>query len=297
MTPDPAGHVDVSILSDHVCHLGEGPTYDAATDTLFWFDILGRKLLEKKLSGGPTIARDLPEMTSALAVINEGHQLLATESGLHIRDVRTGAITSYLPIEADNPATRSNDCRVHPSGAFWVSTMGRKAEPKAGAIYRFFKGEFARLFDGLTIPNSICFSPDGATGYFADTRENILFRVDCDPASGQPLGEPGVFVDRSGQKGGLDGSVVDADGVLWNASWGAGRLDAYSPQGSRICSIDVTTRQPSCPAFVGADAGRLALTTAWEGMDAAARKDDKRAGMTLLLDLPVKGRLEPRVLI
>jgi sugar lactone lactonase YvrE len=297
MTPHPSSRVGVSILSDHVCHLGEGPTYDADTDTLFWFDILGCKLLEKKLSGGETIVHDLPEMASALAVINEGHQLLATESGLHIRDVATGAITSYFPIEADNQATRSNDCRVHPSGAFWVSTMGKKAEPNAGAIYWFFKGEFSKIFDRLTIPNSICFAPDGSIAYYADTRENILFRVDCDPATGQPLGEPSVFVDRSGKKGGLDGSVVDADGVLWNASWGVGRLDAYSPRGSRIRSIDVTTRQPSCPAFVGANADRLALTTAWEGMDPATRKNDPRAGMTLLLDLPVKGRLEPRVLI
>lgn len=289
--------VGVSVLSDHPCHLGEGPIYDAGTDTLFWFDILSRKLLEKKLSGERTIAHDLPEMTSALAIINEGHQLLVTETGLHIRDIRTGAITSYFPIEADNPATRSNDCRVHPCGAFWISTMGKKAEPKAGSIYWFFKGEFCTLVSDITIPNSICFSPDGTTAYYTDTRENILFRVECDPATGLPTGEAGVFVDHGGKKGGLDGSVVDADGVLWNARWGAGSLDAYSPQGKRIRSIDITTLQPSCPAFVGPEADRLALTSAWEGMDDATRKRDSRAGMTLLLDLPVRGRLEPRVLI
>lgn len=289
--------VGVSVLSDHICHLGEGPTYDADTDTLFWFDILGRKLLEKTLSGSETIVHDLPEMASALAVINEGHQLLVTESGIHIRDVKTGAITSYFAIEADNPATRSNDCRVHPCGAFWISTMGKKAEPKAGSIYWFFKGEICKLVSDITIPNSICFSPDGSVAYYTDTRENILFRIDCDPATGRPVGEASVFFDHSGKKGGLDGSVVDADGVLWNARWGAGRLDAYSPQGKRIRSIDITTRQPSCPAFFGANADRLVLTSAWEGMNAATRKRDKRAGMTLLLDLPVKGRFEPHVLI
>ncbi|TIW15232.1 MAG: SMP-30/gluconolactonase/LRE family protein, partial [Mesorhizobium sp.] len=30
----------VSVLSDHICELGEGPSYDPATDTLFWFDIV-----------------------------------------------------------------------------------------------------------------------------------------------------------------------------------------------------------------------------------------------------------------
>ncbi|MEP9397713.1 SMP-30/gluconolactonase/LRE family protein [Mesorhizobium sp. KR2-14] len=287
----------VSVLSDHVCHLGEGPTYDPDTDTLFWFDILGRKLLEKQLGGGATIVRELPEIMSALAVINEGHQLLVGESGLSIRDVRTGAITSYLPIEADNPVTRSNDARVHPCGAFWIGTMGKKAEPGAGAIYWFFKGEVRKLVGNVSIPNSICFSPDGTAAFYTDTKENVLFRLACDPETGLPTGEKQVFFDHHGDEGGLDGSVVDADGVLWNARWGAGCIDAYSPEGRRIRSVAVPARQPSCPAFIGGGADRLAVTSAWEGMDEAARSADPLAGQTFLLDQQVKGRFEPRVLI
>lgn len=289
--------VGVSILSDHTCHLGEGPTYDPATDTLFWFDIVGKKLLEKRIGGGETIVRDLPEMMSALAVVNDGNQLLFGESGLSLRDVKTGAITPYLPVEADNPVTRSNDARVHPCGAFWIGTMGKKAERGAGSIYWFFKGEVRRLVSDISITNSICFSPDGTVAYYTDTMENLLYRIPCDPETGLPTGEKQLFFDHSGQPGGLDGSVVDAEGVLWNARWGAACLDAYSPDGRRIRTISLPTRQPSCPAFIGAAADRLAVTSAWEHMDEAARKADPQAGMTLLLDLPVKGRFEPRVLI
>ncbi|TIM64292.1 MAG: SMP-30/gluconolactonase/LRE family protein, partial [Mesorhizobium sp.] len=42
----------VSVFSDHVCQLGEGPSYDPATDTLYWFDIVNGQLLEKPMSGG-----------------------------------------------------------------------------------------------------------------------------------------------------------------------------------------------------------------------------------------------------
>lgn len=289
--------VGVSILSDHTCHLGEGPTYDPGTDKLFWFDILGKKLLEKPISGGGTVAHDLPEMMSALAVINEGSQLLLGESGLSIRDVKTGAITPYLAIEADNPVTRSNDARVHPSGALWLGTMGKNAEHQAGSIYWFRKGEFRKLVSDISIPNSICFSPDGSAAYYTDTMVNRLYRLPCDPLTGLPVGEAQLFFDHSGQRGGLDGSVVDADGVLWNARWGAACIDAYSPDGRRIRTVPLPTRQPTCPAFVGANADRLAVTSAWEHMDEAARKADPQAGMTFLLDLPVKGRFEPRVLI
>jgi sugar lactone lactonase YvrE len=40
---------------------------------------------------------------------------------------------------------RSNDARVHPSGHLWVSTLGWKAEPKAGSIYVFREGRFEKI--------------------------------------------------------------------------------------------------------------------------------------------------------
>ena len=287
----------VTILSDLECHLGEGPTYDPVTDRLFWFDIREKKLLEKAMPDGSVIVHALPEMTSALAVIDDDRQLLVTETGLHVRDIRSGAITPHRAIEADNPVTRSNDCRVHPSGAFWIGTMGKQAEKQAGAIYWYFRGELRTLFAGITIPNSICFSPDGAIAYFTDTDLNLLMRVDCDPLSGLPAGEPTIFYDQRGGPGGLDGSVVDAGGVLWNARWGAASLDAYAPDGKRIRSIPMPARQTTCPVFVGPDADRIAVTSAWQGMDAGARARDPHAGKTFLVEMPVNGRFDPRVAI
>lgn len=121
----------VSVFSDHICELGEGPSYDPATDTLFWFDIVNGKLLEKPLAGALKV-HDLGVMASAIAVIDADRQLIATEIGLQVRDVKTGRLTLHTPIEADNPVTRSNDSRVHPCGALWTGTMG-KGEEKARA--------------------------------------------------------------------------------------------------------------------------------------------------------------------
>ena len=287
----------VDVISDIACHLGEGPTYDPASGTLFWFDILGRRLLARRDADGVTTVADLPELSSALAVIDDGRQLLVTETGLHVRDLATGRLTLHTPVEADNPVTRSNDSRVHPCGAFWIGTMGKAAERKAGSIWWFFRGELRRLYPDFTIPNSICFSPDGSIAYFTDTMKNILFRVDCDPATALPVGEPNVFLDHRGKAGGIDGSVVDADGVLWNARWGTGTLDAYGPAGEHLRSIAIPARQVSCPAFFGPDASRIAVTSAHEGMDAAARAADPKAGWTFAVEPGVRGRFEPRVLI
>ena len=48
--------VPTSILSAERCHLGEGPTYDVATDTAWWFDILEGRLFEAQLGSGQTAA-------------------------------------------------------------------------------------------------------------------------------------------------------------------------------------------------------------------------------------------------
>ena len=286
--------VPTTVLSGERCHLGEGPTYDAATDTAWWFDIVGRRLFEARLDSGQITIHSLNVMGSALGRIDAHRQLLVADDGLYIREPADGRTTLYRPLEADNAATRSNDARVHPSGTFWIGTMGRQAERGLGAIYALHRGELSRLYDHITIPNAICFSPGGTIGYFADTGKNVLFRVELDAATGMPRGEPAALVTRR-NGGGIDGAVVDADGLIWNARWGGGCIDVYSPQGVHLRTIRVPARQSSCPAFIGQDFSRLLVTSAWQGMADDAKRADPDHGRTFVLDVAARGRAEPDV--
>ncbi len=286
--------VPTAVLSDERCHLGEGPTYDVATDTAWWFDIVERRLFQAHLGSGRTTIQSLGVMGSALGRIDAQRQLLVADDGLYVRTLADGRMELLLPLEADNPATRSNDARVHPSGTFWIGTMGRRAESGAGAIYALHRGELSRLYGEITIPNAICFSPDGAIGYFADTGKNVLFRVDLDAATGLPRGAPVPLVTRRGG-GGIDGAVVDADGLIWNARWGGGCIDVYNSQGEHLRSLRVPARQSSCPAFVGKDYSRLLVTSAWQDMTDHAKRADPGHGRTFVLDVAARGRPEPDV--
>jgi sugar lactone lactonase YvrE len=286
--------VPVTVLSAERCHLGEGPIYDATTDTAWWFDILERRLFEAQVESGLVTIHQLGRMASALGRIDSGRQLIVAEDGVYVRDIAGGRMELFLALEADNPATRSNDARVHPSGTFWLSTMGRNAEPRAGAIYALHRGRLSRLFGDVTIPNAICFSPSGDVGYFADTATNIMHRVPLDAETGLPAGDPVPFVRHHGA-GGIDGAIVDADGLIWNARWGGGCVDVYSPAGVRLRALRVPARQCSCPAFVGRDLSRLLVTSAWQGMDEATRAGDAEHGRTFILDVGVHGRPEPDV--
>ncbi|MEF2073058.1 SMP-30/gluconolactonase/LRE family protein [Consotaella aegiceratis] len=282
-------------LSDAVCQLGEGPTYDPAADALFWFDIVEKKLFEHRFPTGETVVHALPFMASSLALLDDDRHVILAEDGLYLRQKRDGELSLVAPLEADNAVTRSNDARVHPSGAFWMGTMGKNAEKGAGTIYWFHRGEIRTLYSRITIPNAICFSPDGALAYFTDTKAHILHRVEVDPANGLPVGVPTIFNDYRGEAGGQDGAVCDADGLVWNACYGTGRLDVYAPSGERVRSYGLPASQLTCPAFIGAKANGLAVTSAWEGMSRERRADERAAGQTFLLDLAVSGRLEPRI--
>ncbi|KAI1690717.1 SMP-30/Gluconolaconase/LRE-like region domain-containing protein [Ditylenchus destructor] len=69
-----------------------------------------------------------------------------------------------------------------------------------------------------------------------------------------PIPKPGcrsrkkVWFHHRVEDGGVDGSVVDAEGTLWNACWGGSALNAYSPQGRLIRSIKLLlASQPAPP--------------------------------------------------
>lgn len=282
-----------TILHDETLELGEGPRFHAATGTLFWFDIIGRALFEHRLAEATTRRHALPVMASEIGWLADGRQVIAGEAGLYLRDAATGATALHIPIEDDRPANRSNDGGIHPSGALWIGTMGRKAETGVGAIYHVRRGVVTKLFSGISIPNAICFTEDGRTACFTDSAEDVLRVVALDPATGLPKGAPEVLVDHSGAEGDIDGAVIDRDGLVWAAIWGGGRVDAFSPSGERVRSLPVPARQPTCPAFVGANADRLVVTSAWEGMDRQGRAADPQAGRTFLLDISVRGFLAP----
>jgi sugar lactone lactonase len=287
----------VRILDERRCRLGEGPSYEAETDALFWFDILDRKLLEHGFKTGRTIIHDLPFMASAIFSVDETRQLILSENGLHLRDRASGALTLHTAVEADNTVTRSNDARAHPCGAIWFGTMGIDEEAGAGSIYHFFKGKVRVLYPNITIPNSICFSPDGATAYFVDTPTHRLMRAAIDPATALPLGDPQLFYAHKGE-GWIDGSVCDADGNVWNARWGAGEVACHAPDGREISKFSVPlSPQSSCPAFVGAKADRLIVTSAYKLLSEEALASAPNAGKTFIADIRVNGRQEPKVLI
>lgn len=279
------------IYDDRICALGEGPLWHPTREQLFWFDILGKQLLSRDDTGA--LSWQFKEHVSAAGWVDDSKLLIASETALSLFDITTGHSEHLLPLEADNPVTRSNDGRADPWGGFWIGTMGKQAEPGAGAIYRYYKGECRRLFGDITISNAICFAPDGACAYFCDTAQGQIQRQRLG-SDGWPLGEPSLFLDCRAEGLNPDGAVVDATGNLWNAQWGAARVAIYSPDGVFLDAIPFPASQISCPAFGGADMTTLFATSARVDL---APDSDTNAGMTFQAKTDVAGQKEHQVIL
>jgi sugar lactone lactonase YvrE len=284
---------DVTCYSQTRCSLGEGPMWHPVREQLFWFDILGKRLFT--LEDGTERSWQFDRHVSAAGWLDRDGLLVASETDLFRFDVNTARQERILTLEANNPLTRSNDGRADPWGGFWVGTMGKQLEPGAGSIYRYWRGELRRLKEGLTIPNSICFSSDGSVVYYTDTPTRQIMRQPLDPQTGWPDGPAQVFVDLRDGAFNPDGSVVDAQGYLWNAQWGASRIARYAPTGEMVMAITFPARQISCPAFGGEGLQTLFATSASEGLEPAGAED----GSTFAVSLSEGevGQPEPQVLI
>ena len=276
--------MQVEVFDDQQCVLGEGPLWHPVRGELFWFDILSKKLMSKTQDWA------FEEFVSAAGWIDEDRLLIASETALFAFDLRDGSRVHVIDLDAENPVTRSNDGRADPQGGFWIGTMGKAAEPKAGAIYRYYRGELRKLFGNITISNSICFAPSGDRVYFTDTRLGKIMTMPLD-TDGWPTGAPAVFVDLTGEGLNPDGSVVDAKGCLWNAQWGASRLARYAPDGTFLSAVEIPAKQASCPAFGGADLRTLFVTSAADGLDGADE------GKTFAVQLDVQGQAEHQVVL
>jgi sugar lactone lactonase YvrE len=278
------------IHDDRNCLLGEGALWHPDRQRFYWFDIYARRLMWQ---GG---AIRLPWLASSAAIIDRDNLLVHSEIGLHRLNLDTGAHEQLAVVEADNPVTRANDGRADPQGGFWISTMGKGAEPGAGAFYRYYRGEVRVLFPGISIPNATCFAPDGTTAYFADTTTQVIQKVRLDD-HGWPAAQPEPHIDLRGTPHYPDGAVVDAGGALWNAQWGSYRVAGYDLAGKEIGAHRFPAEQTSCPAFGGPDLTDLYCTSASAGLSQSHFAANPDAGRTFVLPTGRKGQAEHRVIL
>ena len=270
------------------CVLGEGPVWDDRLGCLWFTDIQQSQLLCWHHAAARLERIALPERLGSLALTDDAQVLLlALASGFALFSPATGKLDWLHKMEPNYRGMRLNDGRVDRQGRFWAGSMVEDetlAPPERGTLYRLDPPGTAApvaLRDGISISNSLCFSPDGAHAYFADTPTRRILRY---PANGAP--GPGEVFAQTDPGCWPDGSDVDAAGRLWNAQWGGSRVMVYGPDGAIAGRLNLPVSQPTCVAFGGPDLDLLFVTSASEGLD---RSTEPHAGDVLVYAAGVQG--------
>lgn len=264
-----------SLLVDCRCTLGEGLQWSARHRAWLWTDIEGRRIWRYDPASGEPTSWSVPDRVGSFAVCRSGRLLLGLAKGLAWGTIveNAGAIACepIVGVEADAPATRVNDGRTDRRGNFAFGTMSEATGyPATGHFYQFSSGHGLRRLGigAVSIANSICFSPDGRTMYFCDLVTRRIMQADYDAGDAR-VENIRLFVALPSGDGMPDGSIVDAEGTLWNAEWGGATVRRYAPDGSLMATSPVPAAHVTCPAFGGPGLDVLCATTARMDVDAA----------------------------
>ncbi|MCC7187334.1 MAG: SMP-30/gluconolactonase/LRE family protein [Anaerolineales bacterium] len=257
--------MNVELMFDAKAALGEGPVWDARTQTLYWLDILNKRIY----ANGDLLA-ELDETIGCLAPRGRGGLILAKRFSFWTFDLDSASST-FLAAPTDEPATnRFNDGKCDPRGRFLAGTMNLNEKDPTGSLYSFDGKSVTELLSNVTISNGMTWSRDGKTFYYIDTPTRQVKAFDYDLDTGA-IANPRVAVTAPASLGWLDGMTSDTQGNLWIAMWGGAQVTKWNPHtGQLLERIPVPVIQPSSCTFGGKYMNELFITSARKDLDEAA---------------------------
>ncbi|MGQ4879040.1 SMP-30/gluconolactonase/LRE family protein [Billgrantia sp. LNSP4103-1] len=254
--------------------LGEGPLWcpeRGEAGQLLFVDILGRSLQAHDFASGRTQGWTLDEACCWLAPRADGDGFIAGLASrlVHLRLDENGPCVVDAWSTPDEPAgNRFNDAMVDGGGRLWFGSMSENEEPGRGALYCLDGAELRQVDRGYGVANGPAVSPDGSTLYHSDTAAGIVYAFDL--SAGGELSGKRAHLRFRGTQGYPDGMTCDAEGGLWVAHWGGGRVSRFLPDGTLDETLILPASRVTSCAFGGPALDQLYITTAAEGRDQEA---------------------------
>lgn len=270
--------------------LGEGLLWQGGR---WWWTDIEAATLQAWTPGAPApqVCR-LPDRLGSFAHCRSGRVLLGLAKRIAIatlgEQLELAQLQTLAAVDAAEPRTRVNDGRTDRSGNFVFGTLNEAKERRAiASFYQYATAHGLRrlALPAVAIANSICFSLDGRTMYFCDTLSQRIQQCDYDADTAQ-VDNVRLFTQMDRDDAWPDGSVIDAEGCLWNAQWGAGRVARYDAEGRLMAVMTAPAPHTSCPAIGGEGLDQLMLTTARQELGRDALAAQPLSGSLFGLRLP-----------
>jgi sugar lactone lactonase YvrE len=282
---------DIDVVSEHCDELGEGPHWDAESQTLLRVDTLRGEV--RRLD--PTTGRDqvlklespigfaIPSRTGQL-VVGIGHDVNLVGDD----EQRTTIAT----VEAKVDDLRLNDAKCDRQGRLHFGSLSKSFEA-TGGLYRLSLGGTAeQILSGVAVSNGMAWDDARERYYYTDSWRFCIDVFDCDPRTGDVSGRR-TFAEVDSMIGMPDGMALDVEGGLWVALFAGGRIHRYDPQGRLSDVLELPVTHPTSVAFGGQGMSTLFITSSRHRLDADQRASQHVAGSVFACTPGVAGAPVP----
>ncbi len=269
---------------------GEVPYWHEPSGTLWWVDIQGQRLLGFRPNDSATRVHNLPSLPGVLTGRRLGGLVIGLEDGLYAADPVAGLGQKLVDVEPDKPLNRLNDGKADKVGRFWFGSLDKTGQflPQGSLYCLDVDGSLTRVRTGMRIPNTIDFSPDGMRMYVSDSHERRIEVMDYDLTTGEASASRTFLETPEGTM--PDGCCIDAEGAIWVAIIGGGRIERRLPDGSLHTVIELPVSRPTMPMLGGPDGRTMFITCQRRLLSPDALKHEPLAGDLLAVRVDVPAR-------
>ncbi len=287
----------VELYNDCKNLLGEGITWSADQENLYWLDVvIPSKLFQLHLPTNKLTTFIMPEMISSISIRSKKDLIIASQYGVYNYNLTSNNFTRLIETEPLLKFNRSNDGASDIKGRFWFGTMQNNLDEEgqdipitknSGSLYRLNTDlTLDKIESNLGIPNTFIWNPDNTKFYFTDSMEEIIYSYDFDEKSGEIINKKNFATFNRGIP---DGSTMDSEGFVWNCRWGGSCVVRLDPLGRVDRVLEVPVENVTNCVFGGKDLKTLFITTARQGLSKEYVTKNPYAGSLFAIDLSIKG--------
>jgi len=253
--------------------LFEGLCTNYDEGVISWVDI-EEKTIFRWIRGGGTSVYKYPHIPSNIFSIENNKAVVLDDLGIASFCFKTCELVRTIDMarELRGSGLRGNDGVALEGGHYLVGAMDISApESRAGAVFVVSDAHVKKVAE-YNIPNLFC--NIGTNILIADSQERIIYAHNRDGAAGP------VWLDSSQGSFIPDGGCFGADGAVYIADWGGGRICKLDRHGETIGEILVGSLKPTNCKFFGAS---LVVSSATIGMSKRELLSYQESGSVIIL--------------
>ncbi|KAJ3654204.1 hypothetical protein Zmor_013408 [Zophobas morio] len=259
------------------CGLGEGPHWDASSQSLFLVDVPRKQILKYTPSTNKLTKVTLEKQASFVIpvdgkknefVISQGNELAIISWDGESDNIKI--VQNICGVETSTETPKSfNDAKCDSLGKLWAGTLSiaadfAKTQP-VGTLYSIdTKKQLKSHVDKIFCSNGLAFNDQTQKMFYIDSLAGSVDQFDFDLASATISNrKPWFTLKKLGIPGFPDGMTIDSDGNLWVAVFGGSRvlkLDGHKSE-TLLDTVNIQTEQVTSVAFGGPNLDELYVTT------------------------------------